>query len=391
MKLLGLVFRNIFKHPFRAVLTTIAVAVAVFLIVILRSVVTSLEDAVSAAATNRIVTQSAVSLFVNLPKSYKERIAQIDGVDSVARLSWFGGYFEDPSNFFAQFAVDPETYFGQYPEIDLSDEQRRAFYDDKRGCIIGAELAKDLEKKGISLGSTIPLVGTIYPKEKNWEFTVRGIYRSKKKAYDEKTLFFHSDYLEEGRKSADSVDPSSVGVYNVKVKDGYRPDDVIDAIDALFAGGPMKTRTMTESAFSLGFVTMQGALPKFMFMIGVAVFFAILMTLINTMLIASRERLRDVGILKALGFTSLTIAATFVVESFVIALIGGSMGLGGAYGLVDFLRSSAGGAIFANLQIRETTTYFAAGAILLLTAAAALVPSLNAWRLKAVDALRMEI
>jgi putative ABC transport system permease protein len=390
MNTLRLLVCNLFKHPVRTTLTMASAFVAVLLLVMLRSVVTTLDLAVKAATTSRIVTQSAVSLFVDLPSAYKAKIENVDGVQSVSRWNWFGGVYQDPANFFAQFALDAESTLNDYPEIKLGAEERAKFLAERRGCIIGRQLAKNY---GWKVGDTVPLTGTIYAKPSAWEFRVSGIYESTGNTVDENTMFFHYEYLDETRRSGECEGPPGTGIFIIKVAPGRDLGQVSEAVDAIFAGGPQRTRTQTEAAFNQGFVSMLGNLPRFLFIVGMAVVFAVTLTVVNTMLIASRERTRDVGVLKALGFPSRTPSILYFVESIALAGVGGGLAILVAVSMTPQLRDTVAkfNAQFAMFQILPDTVVMAATLTTAIGLLGGLVPAINAARLKAVDALRMEI
>jgi putative ABC transport system permease protein len=141
MSLGRLVWRQLAAHPVRCVITILAVGVAMFLFCFLRSIVTSLDSAVKASASNRIITASAVSLFQSLPASYGPQMSAMQGVESVSRFNWFGGLYKDESGFFAQFGCDAETIVDQYPELLLPEAERAAWFEDRKGCIVGVGLA----------------------------------------------------------------------------------------------------------------------------------------------------------------------------------------------------------------------------------------------------------
>jgi putative ABC transport system permease protein len=126
-----LVRRHLASHPVRSGLTVGAVLVAIFLFCFLRSIVTTLDAAVKGSATNRVVVTSAVSLFQALPTAYRETIAGIEGVESAARFTWFGGLYQDESGFFAQFACDAATVLAQYPELVMPEEEKRGWLQDR--------------------------------------------------------------------------------------------------------------------------------------------------------------------------------------------------------------------------------------------------------------------
>jgi putative ABC transport system permease protein len=386
MSLGRLVWRQLAAHPVRCVITILAVGVAMFLFCFLRSIVTSLDSAVKASASNRIITASAVSLFQSLPASYGPQMSAMQGVESVSRFNWFGGLYKDESGFFAQFGCDAETIVDQYPELLLPEAERAAWFEDRKGCIVGVGLA---DKYGWKVGDEIPLIGTIYPRTdgSQWTFTCRGIYRSAKPNLDEMTLYFHWDYLNETLERGDAQGPRGVSVYILKLRDGVRGEDVAAAVDAYYEGGPQRTRTQSEAAFQADFVNMLGNLPTFLGMIGAAVLLAILLGIVNTMTIAARERTRTTGILKALGFQDSVPARLYLLES--IALVGAGAVLGVALSLATVVafRQRFG----TQIPVYDIAAETLGLAVLLTVAiglAGGLVPALRALTLRSVEALR---
>ncbi len=124
----------------------------------------------------RLVTRNSISLVFPLPLSYENRIRGVEGVTQVARSSWFAGTYRDPKNFFAQFAVS-DNYIDLYPELILPPEQRADYRRDRRGALVGRQLA---DQYGFKIGDVIPLKGTIYPG--TWDFVVRGIMEGREES-----------------------------------------------------------------------------------------------------------------------------------------------------------------------------------------------------------------
>jgi putative ABC transport system permease protein len=387
-----LVARNLMRHPIRVALTLLFSLLALFLFAFLRSIVTTLDSAVSGAATDRVAVQSATSLYVALPIAYREKIAAIPGVESVQPWTWFGGLYRDRSGFFAQFGCDLEVLLHQYPEIEIVAGDRDALLHDRngKGCLIGRGLAN---KWGWKVGDTVPLMGTIYALEKNqaWEFTVQAIYASHRPNIDEKTMFFHWDHLFETAKTlrAYSGKGQLVSVYMVKVTKGTPPEEVIDAIDDKFSGGPQKTRTMTEAQFQAQFVSMLGSVPTLLSWIGGAVMFAILFSVVNTMGIAARERARDVGILKALGFRDAVPGRLLLLESMAVVGTGGLLGLGLAFLSVPMFRDLFGMNL-PNYHVRPETAVVGAAIALAIGFLGGILPAVRMRMASAVAILREE-
>lgn len=380
--------RSLFSHPVRAALTVAAVGVGIFLFCFLISIVTSLKAAVKASAGNRIVVGSAVSLFQSLPTTprYLDGIRETEGVQSVTRFTWFGGLYPGDNAPTPQFGADPQELLASYPEVIIPPEQAKAWFDDRQGCILGRIVAQE---KGLKVGDQVRLRGTIYPRADGspWTFNVCGIYRSTKVNVDEQTLYFHWSYLDETLQKGEAFGPRGTSVYLVRLKDGYRGEDVSATIDAVYDQGPQRTRTQTEAAFQAGFISMLGNLPTFLGLIGGAVVVALLFGVVNTMTLAARERLRTMGILKAMGFPDAVPSHLYLTESLLL------VGLGGAAGIVlAWLTEEPFRVIFGTYIpqyfVSEDVMVTAGLICLVIAFLSGLVPAWRARRLKAVEALR---
>jgi len=388
MSLTRLVWRNLLAHPVRMLLTVLAVMVGIFLYCFLTSIVGSLDAAVKAAAGNRIVVASAVSLFQSLPTSgaYLDGIREVEGVEALTRFTWFGGVYPGENAPSPQFGVDPAALLDIYPELQLPPEQAKAWLEDKKGGIVGRQLA---EQRNLKLGDQVVLTGTIYPHVDGspWTFNVRGIYSSTKANLDEVTLHFHWSYLDDALAAAEAYGPRGTSVYLVRIKQGFRGEEVAAAIDAKYERGPQRTRTGTEAAFQASWIGMLGNLPTFLGMIGGAIVVALLFGVVNTMMLAARERVRSMGILKALGFSDGVPVRLYLLEALLLVGLGGGAGIALAWGLQGSFQQ-----VFAQFVPQYAVgrdTMVVAGLICLgIALLAGLIPAWGAARLKAVEALR---
>jgi len=252
--------------------------------------------------------------------SYRQQIQQVPGVQHVGVFQWFGGSYKDardPKNMFARFAVDPVVLFDVYPEYVVPEEQKKAFQQERSACIVGDKLAQRL---GFRIGDRVQLVGDIFPV--TLDLTVRGIYSAPR---DNESLMFHFDYLNEGLARGRM---NSVGTFVIRAASIEAVPAVARAVDELFRNSTQQTKTETEKAFELSFLAFLGDVKLFMFTICAAITFTILLVSGNTMAMSVRERVREVGVLKTLGFTPGGILGIIVGESVVIALVGGILGLG---------------------------------------------------------------
>jgi len=383
--MLKLAFKNLFAHPVRTVLTIGALAIAMFLVCFLTSIATALEAGVSSNTVRRLWTRTAVSLFSTMPQNYEQKIESLPEIDQAVKFQWFGGYFREQKNFFAQFAIEPEHLLEVYDELYVVDGSYENFVADRNSAFIGKALADKYEWK---VGDTIPLTATIFtkPDQSPWEFEVAAIYEADTPNVDRSTLFFHWDLFEETVKGFAGEAPE-VGVYLFKPVEGADLDAVSAQVDALFEGGPMRTLTTTESEFQREFIGMIGNLPRFITFLGTGVFVAILLASINTMLMAAREQTNDVGVLKSLGFSDGRVFGLMLTQGLFLCGIGGGIGIALAKGSESAFRDMLA-AQFPGYLVADATVIGAAVLTLAIGLVAGLMPALHARRLSPVAALR---
>ncbi|SRR5229473_3396726 len=378
MKFRSLVFANLFRKKIRLILTIGSFGVALLLFGFLAVVRTAFGGGIDVAGADRVMVISRSGFIQLLPKAYQERMLRVPGVKAVTYQQWFGGVYKDEKNNFAQFAIDPANQRKVYPELKLPDDQWETFLKDRRGAIVGAELAK---RFGFKVGDHIPIKGAIFPG--TWDFNIDGIYHGRPHQDDETQFWFQWDYLQErvmeGAKG-------QVGWYVVRITN---PDDVVNvskAIDKEFANSAYETHSDSEKVFFANWVKQFGNIQFLILSIGGVVFFTLLLVTGNTMAIAVRERTAELAILKAIGYSDRFVMIFVLAESLVIAFIGGALGLAAAKGLTLF-----GNPVQGVLQV----FYLPANAIvvgllatLAVGAISGLLPALGAMRLRVVDGLR---
>jgi putative ABC transport system permease protein len=379
LKYVRLVLANLMRSKRRTFLTVFSIAVALFLFCTLRTVITSFDAAIRASDDTRLVVRHAASLIFPLPLAYRDRLAQVRGVTGVSYGNWFGGYYQDPKNQFAQFAVDVPTFLDLFPECVLPAGVAQAWQSERTACIVGQSLA---QKYGWKVGDVVPLTGTIFPGE--WRLTVRGIYRGRTEDVDENTIFFHWDYLNE---SLPEVRRSQVGIYWLRVASADQAPAVSARVDALYENSPQPTKTETEKAFQAGFIQMIGNVQLLMTIIGSAILFAIMLVTINTMMMSARERTTEIAVLKALGFSDGLVLRLVAGEALLVSLAGGILGCGTAVLLFRKLDFTANG-MFPNFRVLPETAGIGILLALLMGILSGLVPAREAARLQIAAALR---
>jgi putative ABC transport system permease protein len=363
--------------------------VALFLLCILRTLITTLQTGAATASSSRLIVQSAVSLFVDLPLSYQPKIESVPGIDNVIKWQWFGGYYQEPQNQFAQFAADAEKTFDAYPEMQIIDGSKEAFLANRRGCLIGERLARDYKWK---VGDTIPIIPTIFPHPDGpgvaWEFEVAAIYHPTERYFDAGMMLFHWDYFEKTVEASMGEAPG-VGTYIVHTPKGTDQIAVMAAIDQLFENGPQRVQATSEAEFQKQFISMMGNVPFFVSTIGGAVLVAILLAVVNTMLMSGREQTRDLGIMKALGFGDGTARVLLIAQSLALCILGGGLGLLFARAMEPGIAKGMGG-FFPGFHVLPSTYLLGAVVTVGLGLVAGIFPALQAGKLRPVEALGAE-
>lgn len=380
-----LIIKNSFRNRRRSLLTITSLAVSLCLLGVLMAMYRALfyGGETSPSQALRLVTHNKVSLAQPMPASSEQKIQQIPGVQSVSVRQWFGGTYRDARdarNFFARFAVRPDKLFQIYSELRIPEDQKAAFIHQRTGCVASRDLAN---KFGWNPGERIALQGDIWAA--NLELTLVGIFDDPD---HNEVLFFNHDYL---RESLAASDPNRDLIYQI-ILQAERPEDVPSisrAVDDSFANSPYPTKTESEEAFVLSFVSFLGNLKLFLLAIGGAVTFAILLVSANTLSMSVRERIREVGILKTLGFTPEMILGTLLGEAAILALTGGMIGIALTWGLCKLISNAP--TPVQQLRMLSVTPLIALLSLLvalLIGLASGIIPSLGASRKSILDSLR---
>ena len=381
-KYLRLMIKSAGRNRRRTALTILGVAASLFLLVSLQTFLAELEGAstLTPSSALRLVSIHSVSMALPLPLAYRQRIEAVPGVERVTPFQWFGGYYQDPQNFFAQFAVDPAVMVHVATDYTFSQEEAQSWVKDRTGAWVARKL---MDRFGWKVGDRITIIGGMFPF--NLELTIRGTYRGP----DENGLFFHYDYFNELQRGSATLAPDRVASFWMKARTPEDVPRVAAAIDGMFRNTDAPTRTDTEKAFTLSFAAMLGNIRLFLSLIAGAVLFAIFLVTANTMAMTVRERSAEVAVLKTLGFRRAQVLAMFVGESVAVALLGGLIGVGGArviFGNFDWYTATNG--IIQHFHVAPATIALGMALAILLGVISAAVPAWRASRQSIVTALR---
>jgi len=379
MKYLPLLLGNLMRRKARTILTVGSFAVALFLFGLLFTIRAAFNQGIEAAGSDRLVVINKVSLIQPLPLAYRDRILRTPGVKEATYANWFGGVYQDEKNFFAQFAVGHETWRQMYPEFRLTEKEWADFAANRTACIAGEVTAR---RFGWKVGDRIPIRGVIYPGA--WEFDLVGIYKGSKPQDDTSQFWFRWDYLQE---KGPAWSKGYVGWYVARMNAGEDMAALANRIDEGFANSTWETRTQSEQMFMASFVKQMGNIEFLMVTIGSVVFFTLLLVTGNSMAMSVRERTGELAVLKAVGFGDTFVLTLVMVESLVIAAIGGGLGILAAKAFTVIVGDPTQG-LLPVFYLSTVGIVSGLAATVLVGVAAGLLPALSAMRLQVVQAFR---
>ena len=383
MELLKLLFRNALRHKLRSTLTIFGVGVAVMAFALLQTVVTAWYAGVEASAANRLITRHAVSFVFPLPLAYRDRIAQVPGVNKVTYAAWFSGVYIDKNQFFARLAVDSETFFDVYPEFVVPRDQFEVFQRERNACIIGSDIAN---RYNLKLGDIMPVEGDVFPGQ--WEFVVRGIYEPRDQTTDPTSMMFHYKYLDERVRQEMPHRAGDIGWYIVRIDDPNNAAAISRDIDNLFANSRAETKTETERAFQQNFLSAASAVITAMNVMSFVIIGIILLVLGNTMIMSARERTHEFAVLKALGFSVGQLGFLIVGEALVLSLFGSAAGLLVTFPAVEGFQAALPKGWFPVFYVKPETILIGAAAGFVVGLIAAIIPLRRVMTTRIVEGLR---
>ena len=379
-----LVRKNLFRRKLRAALMIVSILIAFMIFGVLAGFYRAFTAGEDRAAADRLITVNKINFTQPMPIAYFNRVHAVDGVRQVTHANWFGGYYQDPKNFLMTLAIEPVTYFDMYrSELDIPPEQLQAFISDRSSAVIGESMAR---KWGWKVGDRVPVASSIFTQRSNgshtWDFTIAGIVKGKAEQVSTDFLLFQYAYFDETR----TFGKDTIGWLILQTNSPENNDRVAKTIDAMFANSIAETSTDTEKAFGKAFAAQFGNIALIVFLVVGAAFVTILMIVGNTMALSIRERTREIGVLKTLGFSGPRILRMVLGESVLLALLGGLPGLAIAALITIALRASLAN-IAPAFAVSPVIALEGIALMIALGLFTGVIPALNAMRLKIATAL----
>jgi putative ABC transport system permease protein len=335
VKFLPFIWRQLARNKIRTALTAGAIGLAVSLVCILLTMPAGMDAILTQLASNtRIVVHNEAGLVYPLPYSYLQKIRSQPGVVSAASWTWFGGVFREEKGVeFPNFAIEPDPIGSVWEDWKVDPQQLEEFRRYRDGAIVGRGT---LQKNGWKIGDTITLKGTIYPVDLS--FRVVGEIPSERSPI----FLFQREYLDQALRAAGRGGLDILGTVWVRVDDAARVTPLLRDIDEMFRNSEAVTASETEKSYFANFFSMlQGFVTVILIVTGL-VALCIVFIAANTASMAVRERIGEIAVLKALGFSRRLIFATLLSEAVLLSTLGGVLGVLGAVGLTQLLRTGSG-------------------------------------------------
>jgi len=378
-----LVRKNLFRKKLRAGLMIVSILIAFLIFGVLASFYRAFTAGEDAAAADRLVIVNKINFTQPLPIAYFNRVRALDGVRQVTHANWFGGYYQDPKNLLFVMAVEPQTYFDVYAsQFEVSDDARQTFQRERTGAVVGEAMAR---KWGWKVGDRIPIASNIFTQRngsRTWDLTIAGTFRGRTAQIDTNFMVFQYAYFDETR----SFGKDTIGWMVLQTASPSVNEPVAKAIDQAFANSSAETATDTEKAFNKAFAAQFGNIALIVTLVVGAAFVTILMIVGNTMALTIRERTREIGVLKTLGFSGGRVLSLVLGESVLLALLGGLPGLALAALATMALRNSLANVAPA-FAVTPGIALIGLALMVALGLVTGIIPAVNAMRLKIAAAL----
>ncbi|HEU4378132.1 MAG TPA: FtsX-like permease family protein [Hyphomicrobiaceae bacterium] len=378
-----LIGKNLFRKKLRATLMLVSILIAFLIFGVLAGFERAFNAGEEVAAADRLVVVNKINFTQPLPVAYFNRVRGIEGVRQTTHFNWFGGYYQDPKNFLIVMAVEPETYMQVYDDqINVPADAQQAFIRERTGALVGENM---LKKWGWKVGDRVPIMSNIFTQKngsRTWDFTIVGTFTGRKPNVDTNFMVFQYQYFNETQ----NLGRDLIGWMALNTTAPSQNDRVAKAIDQMFANSFHETSTDTEKAFNKGFAAQLGNIALIVALVVGAAFATILMIVGNTMVMAVRERTREIGVLKTLGFSGGRILRLVLGESVLLALLGGLPGIALAWAFAAAMETSVGNFI-PGFAVTPSIALTGVALMLGLGLATGLVPAINAMRLDIATAL----
>lgn len=385
MNELNIIWRYHTFFRLRSILLTSAVVLAFCLFGILGALRFAMNGGDNSVASRRLMAMSDAGPLQVLPLSSLSTFRDIPGLKTVSYATWTGLYHREKSNMFMSFAVEPETWIDTHPDMEMDASTRKAFLSDRRSILVSTEIA---DKFGWKKGDTVPLQSLLFRPphgEPAWNHIVAGTFVPTQGAGSRNFAVTHYDFLNENR----DIWKDTVGSYVITLDPEVTADDASQRIDEAFETSAWPTYTSSDQVFHEEFFAQFGDIVSVIEMV-IAVTFGALMLMVGSgMALGTRQRRRDIGIMRVIGFTNGRILRVIVGQTMMVVVVGALLGMFAAF-LFNWVITSRYPEILPHVYLPTTVMLQGLLIAVVSSVAAAAVPAYIALRTHPVEAMAEE-
>lgn len=382
MSLVRLTLRNASRAPVRAALTVVAVAITLIAFVLLRTLSAGWRERVAQTPDDRVITRHQIGWARPLPVHYADAVRGMPGVKRVAIATFLPLKLPGKDGvFFQSSAVNAREFVDMHFELTAPAEQKAAFVADRHAAMVGSELA---EEQGWRIGQQLHFERR--DRAERYEVTLAAIAKSKRVGFGQRAVWIHWEYLNE---TLPPGEQDKLELIAAQIEDPRAGARLAKAIDIHFDTAVEPTFSQEDKALNKAIVGRFGALLGAMNTVSLLVLGVVVLILGNTIAMATRERVREYGTLRAIGFEPAHLVAFVLGEAAALGLAGGGLGLLLGYPLVEgplsrYLREELGTSAL-RVAPADALLSLSLGAVLGLVAAG--IPALRAARLQVTESL----
>jgi putative ABC transport system permease protein len=372
MKYLPFVWAGLWRKPLRTTFTILALVVAFALFGLLQGINAGFNALRDAARADGLYVQSRYG--TPMPIAYKAQIAQMAGVKSVTSMEFMGGIVNGDPKRQIGIAFAEDGFFDFFRWLVISPGKVAELRGNRTAVVVGKATA---DRVGLKAGDRFTIKSM--PKKSggtDWMLDVLAVVDRNDIPNAAGVVVGNFEYLNEERASGADM----INQFMVLVNDADTAAATGKAIDDKYLNSTAPTRTVvdklnTEQQFQDDSThTMVNAIV-------LSTLFALLLMTSNSMMQSFRERIPELGTVKALGFSDRQVLGLVLAEAVIQCIIGAALGLAIARVLVPYTKKLLPGTGFM------TVSWWVVGLGLLIAFLVALISAaLPAWR-----AGRMEI
>ncbi len=334
MGLSRLVFRNVRRAPLRTSMTVLTVAVMLAAFIFPRSLVEAQEEQIRQTPNDRVVVRSIMGWGRTIPLGYSEVIGQLAGIRRSCGSRWAGLRAPGkPNVFFQSYGVEAPPCVAMHSEMELPEAHKQAFLADEHGALLSAGLAQAL---GVSVGGRAVFDNEQFPG--TWEVNVSGIFESTREGWGERTIWIHYEHL---NRALPPNEQDKLGMISAQIDEPNHGARLAAEIDERFADSQFETLTLEDQVLTASSIGRFRALLDALDLVSYLILGVVMSMVSNTIAMNVRERTREYGVMRAMGFTPAHVVSLVLGEAVLIGFAGGLLGLGISYPLFEGVVSRA--------------------------------------------------